>query len=162
MECDSMHSAIEHAKKNVKVYTLADWCNVIRLARRSKPYQIHRMNFSSFYDLDKLNNELITNRNRNTLGETVNWMKIHSLKFCKEQPYSFLYSYEPAEQEYRQVYTKLKRGRRTKHTLVGLYQQQLRITAAKKADLTQLCHNGSIPDEVQHWYLNLPVHDSRQ
>lgn len=158
MECDSMHSAIENAKKNVKVYTIGEWCNVITLARRSKPYTIHRMNYSSFYDLNKLNNELITNRNKNTIGETVNWMKIHSLRFFKEEPYSFFYLYEPSYEEYGQVNTKLKRGRRTKHTLVKLYQRQLGISAAKKTDLTQLCQNGSIPEEVQHWYLNLPVH----
>ena len=51
MECDSMHAAIEHSKKNVSVYTVGEWCNIIRLARRHKPYIIHQLNFSSFFDL---------------------------------------------------------------------------------------------------------------
>ena len=157
MECDSMHAAIEQSKKTVSVYTVGEWCNVIRLARRHKPYVIHQLNFSSFYDLEKLKNQVIVNRNKDTTGETVNWMKIHSLRFLKDQPFSFLYSYDPLE-EYRKVITKVVQGRKPKPaTLVQLYRKQLGISAAKKRDLVHLCETGAIPIEVQHWYKNLPV-----
>ena len=157
MECDSMHAAIEHSKKNVSVYTLGEWCNIIRLARRHKPYIIHQLNFSSFYDLEKLKNQVMVNRNKNSSGETVNWLKIHSLKFCKDQPLSFLYSYDPIG-DYQRVITKVERGRQAKPaTLVQLYTKQLGISAAKKKDLVHLCQTGAIPMEVQHWYMNLPV-----
>ena len=74
------------------MYTAGDWCNVIRPARRHKPYVIHQEKFSSFYDLEKLKNKVIVDKNKDTTSETVNWMKIHSLRFLKDQPFSFLYS----------------------------------------------------------------------
>ena len=157
MECDSMHAAIEHSKKNVRVYSKREWFYVIHLARRRKPYIIHLLDFSSFFDLEKLKNDLIVNRNKDTDGATLNWMKIHSLRFNKDMPFSFLYSYEPMG-EYRKVITKMPRGRRSKPaTLVQLYKKQLGISAAKKKDLVQLCQNGAIPDDVHEWYMNLPV-----
>ena len=48
MECDSMHAAIELAKKNVRVYSQREWYNVIHMARRHKPYVVYQLDFSSF------------------------------------------------------------------------------------------------------------------
>ena len=135
MECDSMHAAIELAKKNVRVYPQREWYNVIHMARRHKPYVVYQLDFSSFFDLEKVKNDLIVNRNKNTDGATVNWMEIHSIRFKKDSPFSFLYSYEPMG-EYRKVVTKVQRGRRSKPAaLVQLYKKQLGITAAKKRTL---------------------------
>ena len=41
MKCDSMHAAIELAKKNVRVYSQREWYNVIHMARRHKPYVVY-------------------------------------------------------------------------------------------------------------------------
>ena len=35
-----MHSAIELAKRNVAVYTMIDWLNIFRSARRRNPYTV--------------------------------------------------------------------------------------------------------------------------
>jgi len=43
-ECDSMHAAIEYAKRHVKVHSMEHWEGVIGMARRKKPYEITRMN----------------------------------------------------------------------------------------------------------------------
>jgi len=39
MECDSMHSAIEHAKKLIKVHSIGQWVGILTMARRKKPVQ---------------------------------------------------------------------------------------------------------------------------
>ena len=157
IECDSMHAAIELAKKNVRVYSQRECYNVIHMARRHKPYVLYQLDFSSFFDLEKVKNDLIVNRNKDTDGATVKWMKIHSIRFKKDSPFLFLYSYEPMG-EYRKVVTKVQRGRRSKPAaLVQLYKKQLGITAAKKKNLVQLCPTGAIPDDVHEWYNNLPV-----
>ena len=157
IECDSMHAAIEQAKKNVTVYTVGEWCDVVRLARRHKSYVIQQLNFCSFYDLEKLKNKVIVNRNKDDTGETVNWMKIHSLRYLKDQPFTFLCSYNPLG-KYHKVITKVVQGCKSKPaTLVQLYRKQLGISAAKKKDLVRLCETGVIPTEVQHWLKNLPV-----
>ena len=130
-----MHAAIELAKKNVRVYSQREWYNVIHMARRHKPYVVYQLDFSSFFDLEKVKNDLIVNKNKDTDGATVNWMEIHSIRFKKDSPFSFLYAYEPMG-EYRKVVTKVQPGRRSKPaTLVQLYTKQLAITAAKKRTL---------------------------
>ena len=40
MECDSMHSAVEHAKKSTPIYTPYQWDTVLRQARRRNPYTV--------------------------------------------------------------------------------------------------------------------------
>ena len=132
MECDSMHAAIELAKKNVRVYSQREWYNVIHMARRHKPYVVYQLDFSSFFDLEKVKNDLIVNRNKDTGGATVNWMEIHSIRFKKDSPFSFLYSYEPMG-EYRTVVTKVQRGRRSKPAaLVQLYKKAARNHSSQK------------------------------
>lgn len=43
MECDSMHSTIEKAAKNVKIQVPRDWHNVILMARQRQPYNVVEM-----------------------------------------------------------------------------------------------------------------------
>jgi hypothetical protein len=40
MECDSMHSAIEFAKRKTNVYIPSQWDTVIHVARRHSPYVV--------------------------------------------------------------------------------------------------------------------------
>ena len=40
MEVDSIHATIENTRKNMTVYVPSDWCNVIRTARRHRPYEL--------------------------------------------------------------------------------------------------------------------------
>ena len=61
MECDSMHSSIEHAQKHMKIYTVNDWENVMRGARRHNPYITQDVKYRDFYDLKQLARTTITN-----------------------------------------------------------------------------------------------------
>ena len=40
MECDSMHSAVEHVKKNTPIYTPYQWDTFLRQPRRRNPYTV--------------------------------------------------------------------------------------------------------------------------
>ncbi len=40
MEFDSMHSAVEYDKKKAVVYIPGQWCTMINMAHRSRPYLI--------------------------------------------------------------------------------------------------------------------------
>jgi hypothetical protein len=40
MECDSMHAAIEFAKKKNEIFVPQQWATVIRMDRRKDPYMI--------------------------------------------------------------------------------------------------------------------------
>ena len=102
MECDSMHSAIETSKQTKKLFSMKDWEDVIINARtrdknlKRHPYQYHRLTFESFYNLKGVN--VIKNRAVNTNGEKVNWMKIKSLEFCKDENHLNFYKNDPTEE----------------------------------------------------------------
>ena len=50
MECDSMHSAIERAKKFTTINIPEEWNLVMQLARKSKPYTVIPLTHESILD----------------------------------------------------------------------------------------------------------------
>ena len=49
MECDSMHSAIERAKRNTDAFSVDDWINIMKRAIRDHPYKMIRLGFHEFF-----------------------------------------------------------------------------------------------------------------
>lgn len=101
MDVDSMHSAIEHSAKNCSLFSMNDWSNVIRQARRKHPYHVVRMSHSDFIDL-----KLVSARSMKKVivfndGEKLNWLNIKSLMFCKSMPGQIGVKYNHDEQEYK-------------------------------------------------------------
>ena len=64
MECDSMHSAIVDAQKYLAIYSQNEWINVLKSARRHKPYNVHEFTHDDFYNLKDLARKTETNRKR--------------------------------------------------------------------------------------------------
>ena len=81
LECDSMHSAIEHAKKHVKVNSIDQWEGILTMARRKKPYKVTRLQYSDFYNLKAFVTATVSNKAIDTDGQSVNWHKVRSLCF---------------------------------------------------------------------------------
>ena len=81
LECDSMHSAIEHAKKHVKVHSIDQWEGILTMARRKKPYKVTRLQYPDFYNLKALVTATVSNKSINTDSQSVNWQKVRSLCF---------------------------------------------------------------------------------
>lgn len=92
MEVDSMHCAIEKAKKNIPIYSMMDWLNIFRFARSSRkkkmaqPYKVKEMLFTDMLNLTDLSTKIIKNRNKDEYGETVSWLKVKCLKYEKNLP----------------------------------------------------------------------------
>lgn len=59
MEVDSMHSVIERNKKNKTIYSPLEWPAIVRSAKRTNPYEVTVMEYDQFYDLKRLNKDLI-------------------------------------------------------------------------------------------------------
>jgi hypothetical protein len=49
MECDSMHSAIEFAKKKTEHYIPSKWATIIRMTRRKNPYYVVPLQYEDIY-----------------------------------------------------------------------------------------------------------------
>ena len=54
MEVDSMHSAIDSARKNLRVFDPSEWPMVFRMTRRNKQYQVREFQFNDFFYLHDL------------------------------------------------------------------------------------------------------------
>lgn len=162
MECDSMHSAIESAKKNKSAYTMTDWIRIFQSARSIKKhkiqseYQVHLLKFSDFYNLQELASSTIKNRNRDEFGDKVSWLKIKCLKFEKQLPATFFYRYDHTS-DYKKVNVAGRGSSKKSATLKSAYNNLLPISSAKKADLVKLCDSRLIPEEIIPWYKQLPV-----
>lgn len=164
MEADSMHSAIEKAKKFVPVYTVQDWLSIFRVARSKRnknstsgPYKVNEMKFIDFYDLKQLSSILIANKSKDTLGQNVNWLLIKSLKYTKENPGILYFKYHHSA-EYRTIHLYSKgRPQALPKQLKKLYKDNLPISVKKKNDLLKLCKSLAIPEEFHLWYKSLPT-----
>lgn len=165
MEVDSMHSAIETTKRYFPVFTIQDWLNIFKLARskrvrnkKGSAYKVFQMLFSDFRDLTDLSQNIIKNRNKNTEGETVNWLKVKCFRYEKTRPGIIRYRYDHSS-EFKEilVFGKRRPNNLQEIELKKLYSKILPITQKKKNSLLQLCKKGDIPEEYHGWYKSLPI-----
>lgn len=96
MEVDCMHSAIEHAEKNITITSMRQWLTVFSMARSNrnrhkiknkKPmkeaYRVKELKYSDFKDLKALGAIMIKNRTQDIEKKTVQWLKIKRMSFKK-------------------------------------------------------------------------------
>ena len=160
MECDSMHAAIEHAKRRTSIYIPSQWDTVMHMARKKNPYTVVPLRFNQFYDLHKLTKEHYGNFKVATDGSKVNWTKIKVLRFEKqaENEIQFKYSYDEEVFSKIDVSKKLKRGdRQSKISLSRKYFEKRPVSVEKKADLISLCNNLVVPAIYRPFYEALPT-----
>jgi len=84
MEVDSMHSAIDAARKNVKIRVPSEWQIVLQMARRKNPYRVMEIRNTDIYDLHVLAENIGANNvTRDVDGATVDWMKLKAIRVIK-------------------------------------------------------------------------------
>lgn len=165
MECDSMHSAIERAKRNLSVYTMNDWLNIFKMSRSNRgkkkndQYNVKEFKFTDFLDFKKLAQDIIKNRLKNTVGEKVQWLKIKNFRIEKSNPNVVKYRYNYSG-DYSEINI-IGRGRPcNRYTLQKAYSSMLPISEKKYKDLQKLCTTGVIPAEFHYWFFSLPTSKS--
>ena len=157
MECDSMHSSIEYAHKNLSVYSVHEWVNVLKSARRHNPYAVQVLDYSDFYDLKTLASKLVSNRKRSAAGITINWLDVRWIRVQKSMPNTILFKTDFDQPEF-DVMTQKRISRMPK--LMHAYQCPLPISAAKYTDLVSMLKTGIIPEAYMQFYQGLP-HNSK-
>ena len=94
MECDSMHAAIEFAKRKTTIYVPSQWDTVVRMARRSNPYLVVPLKHTAILDFKSY----ATNKFRNTEVSydeaRVQWMKLKWLRFLSDEPDKIYFKYD--------------------------------------------------------------------
>ncbi|XP_045161170.2 uncharacterized protein LOC123526189 [Mercenaria mercenaria] len=141
-ECDSVHSAVEFAKKKTKIYVPSQWDTVITMARRRDPYHVVPLRYSDFLDYkDVKKNQIKVQTNARV---KVSWIQIRHMRFVKDLPDTMLF-----KNDLRDDFTAIKIARDVKlnEVVPNKYRQKLPVSAAKKKDLMTLCKNGAIPKD---------------
>jgi hypothetical protein len=130
MEVDAIHSSIERLKKNVTIYTPRDWVNIIKLARRKKPYKVNELTYRNFIDFKNIAEELQMSLKIDEMGQQVKWNEICHLRIAKEEPQKVYYKYD-FEEDFRSIrIIKSTRSRHLKQIDVGnhpLYEHTIEI-----------------------------------
>ena len=157
MECDSMHSAIEHAKKGTSIYHPDQWDTVIHMARRNKPYVVVPMRYNNFKDLKSFTKEEYSGMKTDTEGNKVNWMRIKVIRVTKESPDEIQIKESFTDQQFRSIRIRQTRGRPsdTPKAIPNKYDSRLPITVQKKKDLMSLCDSLIIPEHYRCFYEGL-------
>lgn len=138
MDADSyahLHSAIESAKRNVSVYLMNDWLNVMKLARSNRnakkimkePYVVKELYFNKILDLKDFAKDVFYSNIVDTNNEKVQWLKIKRLKYERGNPNTVSYSYD-----YESPYLEIKTKKNPQESLKKVYTEELLISAAKK------------------------------
>lgn len=168
MEVDSMHSAIERQKKFLSVYCVNDWMNIFKLARSQRgrnknkpPYEVEEIKFDQILDLKQLATHLLKNKTLDENGQKINWLKVKNFRFMKAKPNYFQYRYDYSSEYVGIQISATRRGRRPvqdqpfQDGLPKLYQEQLKISNAKKEDLLAMCNKGVIPEIFHQFFQNI-------
>jgi len=156
MESDSIHSAVEHAKKNTQIFVPSQWATVISMARRNKPYIVIPLRFEDFYDLKTLKSGTASNMKVEVSGMRVNWLNIKWIQVRQETPESLFVNYTFDPTQFLEI--RVTRGRckpQTDILLTNCFQAKLPISVAKKNDLLSLCRSKIIPEEFHSYYDSL-------
>ena len=53
MESDSIHGAVEFAKKRTKIYIPSQWDTVMAMARKTNPYLVVPLKYTDVYNLNE-------------------------------------------------------------------------------------------------------------
>ena len=90
MECDSMHAAIEYAKRKTNVFIPSQWDTIIHMTRRSNLYIVLLLKYWDFIDFKKMQNDFFKHFETNTSNKKVRWREIRHLQFRKKFPTKYL------------------------------------------------------------------------
>lgn len=171
MECDSVHSTIEGAKKITPVYVPSQWCTLIAMARKNKPYVAIPMKFSHIIDFKDFVKKHCPNLKNSTTGQRINWLKVKWIQVRKECPRSVFvnYTFNPEEFLEINIQTHGKRKQqksvkwpRNDSDLNMCYQSKLPISLKKRNDLLNLCNKEIIPEEYKNYYESLPANTKQK
>ena len=156
MECDSVHAAIEHAKKATSIYVPSQWDTVITMSRKSMPYVVIPLKYDNILDIKAFGCK--KNYKIDSSGNKIQWRKVKWLQFRKNDPDSVYIKYDfKRSTEFAEVITnKPLRGRRCiAPTLTSAYSSKQPISALKKRDLLSMCKSGIIPQEFHSYFENM-------
>ena len=155
MECDMVHSCIEHMKKGTTITHPDEWLGLIAGARRKHPFSVVHLGHKDFLDMAALSGLWFRSSMKDDNGLPVKWMKIRQFRYEKSSTNSVKFRYD-FQEDFREMRLAGSRRRLNEMQLQRLYPSQQCISSAKKNDLVELCNSFVIPSVYHPFYKNLP------
>ncbi|KAL4706739.1 hypothetical protein ACJJTC_014494 [Scirpophaga incertulas] len=153
----------------LRVRSMQDWITICQRARRRKihvfqkkkivkePYKTKEFKYHEFYDLKDMASKIILNKDKDNVGNKVQWLKIKRLRYIKGERRIY-FNYDMSENfNYmdvtgREGMTRATRAKRYAFefpiALKKMYKESLPISEAKKKDLLYLIQKDIIPEEL--------------
>lgn len=155
-ESDSIHAAVERAKKCTSVYVPSERDTIVRMARKRNPYVVVPMKHYDFLDIKNIARSVLPPKAVGMQGQRIQWMKVRWIKLQKDEPGNIYFKYSFDDQQFQCIKIKSSRkGLSLKSDLQSLYTAKLPIAAAKIKDLLSLCSDGTIPTEYHQYYKDI-------
>ena len=135
----------------------------IKCKNKTKPYEVHYLKYSEFYDLQILTENMIYNTTINTSEDKVLWMKIKWIRLQKSQPNIIQYKYDLNASSFYEIDTlesKRRSGRKRKWESAQLsckYNSRIAVSEKKKKDLIYLLIKNIIPDDYSDFINSIPT-----
>ena len=155
MECDMVHSCIEHMKKGTTISHPDEWLGLIKGARRKQPFSVVHLGHEDFFDMAALSSMWFRSSMKDDRDMPVRWMKIRQFRYEKSSTNSVKFRHDFKE-EFREMRLAGSRRRLSEMQLQRLYHSQQCISSAKKNDLVELYKSFVIPSVYHPFYKNLP------
>lgn len=160
-EGDTAHSLIEknikRAKKSGPIYVPDQYVSLIRTAKKNgKPLEVHELNFSDFYDIKAISEDIGLNVTKNENGDEIKISEIRMVEFKKgADTYRNKDSYSG-----EWMIAKIKTGRllvnkRNNPKMKQAYNSKIVISGRKKDDLLKLLKNNTVPKYYENFYNGL-------
>ena len=156
MECDSMHSAIESAKKVTEIYVPSQWDTILRMARKKKPYIVNPLRFTDILDFKSLGEAMFGTHKLDKFGKRVNFRNIVWFRYQKDFLDTVFFKCSMSDSDFNSFSAVRSTKRKNVSALrpEQRYNPKLPISAAKKRDLLDLCKS-VIPREFHGYYESL-------
>ena len=151
MPCDSVHSAVERAAKDITVFAPSQWTSLIVGARAEEPYEVVKLTRDKVFDYKAIANTVVPPK--------VPFAKVRA--FCSlAGERSQIFIKKNITESWTLCEWTRRRGRTCFPTPALAYKAKLKISEAKYRDLMKLCDTGVIPEIFHQEYEGLqPTQD---
>src|SRR6218665_1439306 len=121
-------------------------------------YTLWLVNLKGWLNFQRVTKQIIRNRTKDSVRDTVNWLKIKHFRYLKAEPQKIYFKYD-TDMENTTFRTLNVRGRGRPQvmpdTLPNLYSGPVQISSAKYKDLIDLCEAKIIHKDYHPFYLSL-------
>lgn len=157
MDVDKVHARIQISTKTMNIFTPDEWYEAVKGASIQGKYRVVQMGRdmgATFFNIKEFQKQMIRNKNTNTEGDTVKWLKCSWLGYRKNDEDHIYYKYDKSDEFKKISINKMKTRREITYNLTEL-QLGRAISKEKYKDMISLCNTGIISTIYHDFFVSL-------